>query len=120
MQNGDDERHAMTEQARYVKVWEDLRRRKITAFLLFVPVFLWAAWQVHRAPNGQPLFSPMPLLLFAAAVGAILWYSFFRCPRCGKPFFLTAGWRSLTGRRCVHCGLRRGASYEEARGEMIR
>jgi hypothetical protein len=116
MEKEDNEQHAMTEQARYVKAWQDLRRRKIAAFLFFLPSFLWALWELQSAPYLHPrLFAPVRLALFALAAAAIVWYSFFFCPRCGKLFFVIGSWRSLTGRRCVHCGLRRGASYEEAR-----
>lgn len=48
--------------------------------------------------------------LIALVPGALFAYSFmrvvlFRCPRCGKLFSLTLGYRKSTGRNCAHCNL---------------
>jgi hypothetical protein len=116
MKGADDEAHEMNERTRYARAWQDLRRRKVVVFLLFMPTFLWIVWQLQYGSSAQTrVLAPLSLTLVILAATAILWYSLFRCPRCHHFFFLTAGWRSFTGRRCIHCGLRRGASYEEAR-----
>ena len=116
MQGREDDQYATKERLRYLRAWQDLRRRLVIQSLLFFPLFLRIAWEL-KYPSGFSISSPLPLLWFALTIGAILWYNFFPCPRCRRPFFLTIGWRSILERKCVHCGLRRGASYEEARTE---
>jgi hypothetical protein len=47
------------------------------------------------------------------AVCSNLWYLFFRCPRCGNRFFMTPRMNSAFT-ECVHCGLKRGATFEQS------
>jgi hypothetical protein len=77
-----------------------------------LPVVMFAAPRLH-------LEIPRPLLQAAAftwlAVFAVTGFrhQYFRCPRCGKPFFLGA-WSNVFASRCLHCKLPKWATRDPA------
>ena len=43
--------------------------------------------------------------------------TYWRCPRCSKPFFTRLLWGNLFAHRCLHCGLAKWSDLEStARG----
>ena len=99
----------MGSKADYTDAWRDLRLRRyalLAAFALPLPVVMAVAFV---APD---LAAVVAIVGIACWVAAVVWHAMFCCPRCGY-FFLWTWWRSsLTGRNCIHCGLRRGAASD--------
>jgi hypothetical protein len=91
--------------------WDDYRRRR-NQFLLVFPTGLFAVWAFiwlfSRVAPGQVMswvFVILGILLMAAFIITGIRLQTFRCPRCGKFFFIACWYRTLFARRCVHCKL---------------
>jgi hypothetical protein len=108
-----------SEEQRYAAAWKDLRRRELTAHVFLLPPLLWAGWALFQAstPVGG-FFAPLPLTLLALFAGSELWSICFRCPRCNKRYYLVQATVSAHSDQCAHCGLRRGATFEQALAEL--
>jgi hypothetical protein len=100
----------------YSQEWAELRRmrrRVVTVVFSGAAVFVLVPL-TRLAPRG--IGNALGLVLLAAW-GALLVkffsvsaeYSYWSCPRCGKPFHYVARWygrwNNAFARRCVHCGL---------------
>lgn len=107
------------EQQRYAAAWKDLRRREWVTYALCLPALLWFGWALLQGsvPEGGA-FAPLPLALVALFSGAILWCLFFRCPRCGNRYYTSQATVLASSGRCLHCGLRRGATFEQALADL--
>jgi hypothetical protein len=104
------------EEQRYAKAWKGLRWREIAAWSCLAPLLLWVAWGIVGGwISGHNAL--VPLALFAAFVCAGFWRDQFPCPRCGNRFFAK---RTFGGspKRCSHCDLERGASFEQSLAEL--
>jgi len=91
------------------------RRRILTRLALlaggFVLLFLLFAVEVDKHPSlGSTLAVPLIILILLLPAQ---WFVFmwkiggWRCPRCGKRFFISTFVNNPLGRRCRHCGLPR-------------
>jgi hypothetical protein len=101
----------------YAEQWQRYRRLRTTALVLAIGFLPWSFVVMLTAAKLQP---PMQSYLILAGVGGWLvgfWFagmrlSFWRCPRCGKPF----GRKLYSGktfvRECAHCGLPKYAEHE--------
>jgi hypothetical protein len=93
----------------YLIAWEQLRRRRLAAFVLFLSVL--PVGVISFGVMGKP-YGPYVLVPFIAAnLVAGLRVRLFRCPKCGD-FFTSKDWAGLAfGRRylrqmnCLHCGI---------------
>ena len=91
----------------YARAWNDYRRRRAlfwTGFLGFIP-----AEALIGVPLGRLIGSDVPFLVIA--IGSIALFLFaglrlfnFRCPSCGKRFFMRGFAYNQFARRCLHCG----------------
>jgi hypothetical protein len=110
--------------------------------LVEVPTSFAAAWQTYRERRNAFVAA---ILAFAALLGlvgivpntslvAAYWWvlapfsfawlmiagfrlTYWRCPRCSKPFFTRLFWGNLFARRCLQCGLPKWGDLESvARG----
>jgi hypothetical protein len=105
------------EERRYAEAWKDLRRRGLAQRCCFALFLCWVAWGVLRGSvsGGGAL---LPIALFALAGGSILWRLYFPCPRCGNRFFMSLFNSRGFGERCIHCDLRRGATFTQSLEEL--
>ena len=92
----------------YAEKWDDYRRRKRLCWILFltyVPGVFGIGLPLDRLFSSElPLGILAGMWMVALLVAgnyAIAW----RCPRCGKPFFLTWWGYNSFARKCVHCML---------------
>jgi hypothetical protein len=95
--------------------WEEYRRRRNWAVLAgagYVPVVLLAVREAERSPQTVPLCIVVGggWLAFLIVTGTRCEY--FKCPRCGKPFFAKWWYHNAFARRCLHCGLPKYALTE--------
>jgi hypothetical protein len=97
----------------FAEQWQQYRRLRATVLVLAIGLLPWSFAMGLVAARLRP---PMQSAVILVGVGGWLvavWFtgmrlSFWRCPRCGKPF----GRRPFGGtksnkflRECVHCGL---------------
>ena len=97
------------EEQRYAAAWKDRRRRKVAALALSL---LALSAVILRANGGLPA-APLAVALVAMALGSLVWFNLFACPRCRHEFLS----RQSVG-RCQFCGLRLGTTFEEALTEL--
>jgi hypothetical protein len=66
--------------------------------------------QPHNVPHHERVIvNIMPFLFLApAAIGfvAMIVYSLWPCPRCGRPIHVSLAWGNPFSSRCQHCGCR--------------
>jgi hypothetical protein len=92
----------------YSSSWERLKKNQWIIggmFLVYIPAVTIV----------QSLLMQFFAIKNSSSVVAFLWIlgtfyvslrlSFFRCPRCGKPFFSTWIYHNSLSRKCLHCGL---------------
>lgn len=84
------------------KFW---RKLALLALAGFFPVILLAR-VIARIFDLPVLFIIITFAWFLLIGTAGTEVSYWRCPRCGKPFSITSWYRmGAYARRCVHCGL---------------
>ena len=93
----------------YLPVWQTYRRRR-NAFIGAVASYAVLLALVALFPRDNLLAAywwivAMPLFGWFIVAGFRLTY--WRCPRCNKPFFTRLFWGNLFAHRCLHCGLPR-------------
>lgn len=92
----------------YEEQWQEYRKRRnllLFSFLAYVPVIGSIGFLMVKFLHTEV---PVYILAFSwMAFYAISGFRFqlFRCPRCGKRFFLKWWNRNPFVRKCVHCGL---------------
>ena len=72
-------------------------------------------------PTSWALY--FPALVWLALTLVLMWRTtYWRCPRCSKPFFRRPFWRDGWVRKCVHCGLPKWETPSERRvsGDALR
>jgi len=92
----------------YEKQWRAYRWLRNTVAVLFSTYFL--SWGAYVALGGDVRrdrtagFASVCWLLFAILAAILL--SYWRCPRCRKPFHRTSMLNyEFFPRKCLHCGL---------------
>jgi hypothetical protein len=111
--------------ADYSEQWRDLRRRRFIAWLWFfgyVPgaAIIFAIVFSLIYLSGLPrdwIDGAFYIIAGAWMVGAYLAghrAMAFLCPRCHQPFFYTWWYFNSFARKCVHCGLRKWTTSNEA------
>src|ERR1051325_3073087 len=92
----------------YSVQWEDYRRRRNLfwiVFLTYIPGILIIgiplACLFHSNVVG-PIVAGLWMLAFIVVSN---YWGFWKCPRCGKPFFRKWWYHNSFARRCVHCKL---------------
>src|SRR6516225_5111410 len=91
----------------YSAEWNDYRKRQRLVWaiaLTYIPGVLVLGVPVSKLFNSE---APMIVVAFAwmiAFAGTGVYYSSWKCPRCGKPFFKSWYYNSFA-RRCLHCKL---------------
>jgi len=92
----------------YEQQWQDYKRRRnllAFAFIAYVPVVGTFGYLTTRF-----LHTEVPFYVFASCWMVFFAFSgirfqLFRCPRCGKRFFLKSLYRNPLANRCLHCAL---------------
>ena len=98
----------------YTSAWKRHRRRRRVFWLLllgYVPgVALLGAW-LGRVFQTSALFLPLVIGWMAGLAVAFACSTSFRSPRCGERFYRRGReYRNEFARKCVNCGLRKGAA----------
>lgn len=100
----------------YSQEWAELRRlRRRLLKVALAGVAVAAFVPLSRLAHGT-VATALGMLLFFAWVALVIRfffvvaeYSYWSCPRCGKPFHYRirwfGRWNNPFARRCVHCGL---------------
>jgi len=90
--------------------WRDYRRRLVQFLLVFptsvVVMFALgsALWRFAPGEIAERIWGVLLICYAFAVLIAIVRYQAFRCPRCGRRFFM--GWyRNPFATHCLHCGL---------------
>lgn len=101
-----------SKEAGYDSEWNDLRRRLLIfwiVFLSYVPgvlVLVLSARSLAPSLDDQAPQWIAGMWLGAFAVAGV-YRSLFRCPRCRRRFFCSWWYSNPYARKCVHCRLRR-------------
>jgi hypothetical protein len=102
----------MDDAASYAPQWRDLRRRSLIFWLAYLTMVAGGvtAFQFTPASDlGHLAIIGAGISLLMASVAAGAYRSSFRCPRCGKFFFESRFMHHTFARKCMNCGLPRGA-----------
>ncbi|ABS63771.1 hypothetical protein Plav_2157 [Parvibaculum lavamentivorans DS-1] len=108
----------MVENADYEAAWADMRRRRLILLAVFagylpgvvlLSLIATAVLNAFGAALGENLFFVIGISWMGAFLAVGIWYSWFRCPRCNNQFFMTWWCGNPLARKCLHCGLPRGA-----------
>lgn len=83
------------------KVFRRWNRIGAASLVCLIALFLAIQWMKSISGIGN-LVLMVPAVLFAYSLIRVV---LFQCPRCGKLFSLTLGYRKSTGRTCAHCNL---------------
>jgi hypothetical protein len=103
----------MSHAQKYEAAWIDLRTRTVillALFLGFVPGVPLISYVLNTVMVVDPLW--IAGAWAAAFAGAGFHRATFPCPHCGKWFFIWVGFHNPFSRKCMHCGLKIGSSYE--------
>jgi hypothetical protein len=114
----------MTTSTPYAAAWRESRRR-LWRFLLggiggffLIPVVmaLLATLLGTPLPDSvrERLFVGLGLIWFVGCPVLAFRYMRFPCPRCGRTFYMRPFYGNAFARRCLHCGLPKGAPGPEA------
>lgn len=108
----------------YKEKWDDYKKRS-RIYWLAVMVFVLAL--AIGLPVAVTKFSPTLFYVYLSALGiagfaiSIVGYnrSFWKCPRCQKPFFRTPQRNTsiypIFARHCVNCGLPKWAENDDVK-----
>jgi hypothetical protein len=97
----------------YSVAWTDLRRRRKLAWVAVAVVLPLGFLSVPFVPQLSTYVSSAMIVLIVSAIGRV---TQFPCPQCGKGFG-GKGFRelkSLSSRKCSHCGIVVGTPKPEA------
>jgi hypothetical protein len=100
--------------------WSEYRHRRnlAAACVLSAPLFVGLAIWLER---GFPAIEALPHVpLFVWFIGSAItsWrITEFRCPRCGKKFFLGDYYHNGFTRKCLHCRLPKWEQYQPSEEE---
>ena len=100
----------------YAEEWRRYRRLRVTTLVLAAGLLPWTFAVMMLAARLEP---PKQSSLILVGVGGWLvgfWLvgmrlSFWRCPRCGKPFGRKMFSGKIVVRECAHCGLAKYAPH---------
>jgi hypothetical protein len=111
-------------QTSYDQAWRDLRHRirlfyivwlggfaAVAAVMILVDATIAQYLRSHQA-IGFVIFVPLGFAWFFGFVAAGFYRNAFRCPGCGKRFFVWKFFPIPSARRCLHCRLPRWAKAE--------
>lgn len=105
------------EKKRYLKAWAEHRKRQRWAFaflLTFVPAMLLFG-AIPQELGGSGAFGALTAMVWLPAILVSgLRLACWRCPRCGRFFHWSWLATSPLNSRCLHCGLVKNASADEA------
>jgi hypothetical protein len=101
-------------EAPYAAAWRDLRRRQWLMWGVYLGFFpgewllsaVGAKLPHHRAPG---VFVIAGIVWMVAFVASGYWAAAWRCPRCHEVFTRATWYRNPCTRKCLSCGLPRGA-----------
>ena len=88
--------------------WQEYRKRRnlaLLAFLGYTPVvFVFAVVTIRLFHSETPAYVAAFSWMALYAVAGIR-FQMFRCPSCGRRFFVKWWYHNIFAGRCVHCGL---------------
>ena len=102
----------------YGQAWQSFKLRRHTVAALFLS-YLPAVATVSLIARGvardvESTSLVTALIWMGLTVAAAVWFSAFRCPRCGKFFTISWTLQNPFARKCLHCGLPVGGQAEPA------
>jgi DNA-directed RNA polymerase subunit RPC12/RpoP len=100
--------------AEYDAAWRKLAHIRRTAALALLVWLIWIITEFFIDPEWVVTRQLVATFLLCVAFWsyAILYYLYWPCPRCGKPFqagFIQGPWTAWPRTECKHCGLRVGS-----------
>jgi hypothetical protein len=102
----------------YRQQWEryrELENQRTIAIVLFFVIGSFAVgpligWAERQGGGIESPLVPASVFLLMAPFGFFMGrISLWKCPRCRKRFLAKGPIPNLRGRRCIHCGLEKGA-----------
>ena len=103
----------------YTSAWNDYRRRRrwyLGVGLGGVAVMAILALFDNKSIEDSIFPVLFPIWMIVSLIAAIR-LSRFKCPRCAHPYFATRFRARFLARRCVHCGLQKGAKHGPPEGD---
>jgi hypothetical protein len=91
-----------------MSTWKEYRNRERLALaisILGVPVAALLALPLSLHLNSDTPFAVTLILAGVAWASSLLRVELFRCPRCGKHFYVKWYYHNIFARRCLHCRL---------------
>jgi DNA-directed RNA polymerase subunit RPC12/RpoP len=93
---------------RYFTQWQTYKRRRRLTWIIFFAAPLCVT--LIGEPLAKFMDSALPinliLILWFVVFGAASAYvQYWKCPRCGKPFFFKSWYSNAHAKQCIHCGL---------------
>jgi len=120
------------ERRNYSDAWQAYRRHRSQAIRIYLWVILiltitfgisYLVCSSCRANHEDSLFPLVAMLVLIVAAFVEFPRLFWRCPRCGQPFFvrlLGMNWPEEFISECRHCGLPKWAESDPSRGEWAK
>ena len=108
MNHADDE-------SSYRAQWLEYRRRNIlfwTVWLTYIPGVLLIGVPLSRMFHSNNVVFVVAVIWMVAFVITGNYRSFWKCPRCHKPFFHKWWYHNTFARKCVHCKLPKYAGFD--------
>jgi DNA-directed RNA polymerase subunit RPC12/RpoP len=91
-----------------MSTWKEYRNRERLAWaisILGIPAAALLALPVSLPLHSADPFGVTFALFIVAWMVSMVRVELFRCPRCGKRFFMKWYYSNMFARRCLHCGL---------------
>ena len=99
----------------YDESWRNLRTRIRLFWIIWaggIPVIMLVVIPLSHVFRNATLWvgGGLGVLWLGGFAVAGIYRSLFRCPRCGRRFFLGSRWLNPYARKCLNCGLKRWSS----------
>jgi hypothetical protein len=92
----------------YSTRWSDYKRRRNLfwlVFLTYIPGVVILGIPLSKLLHADSIVFVIVALWMLAFVVVGNYWGFWKCPRCGKPFFRKWWYHNSFARKCVHCKL---------------
>jgi hypothetical protein len=87
----------------YAEKWKEYKRRRNILLLAMFSLFP-LSWLISKIWNGA-FHGVFILAWFITCIGLAVRLLCWKCPYCGKPFFISAWASFIFSPQCLHCGL---------------
>jgi hypothetical protein len=102
----------------YDEAWNEIRDAQAAVIIIFATYMpaqlLVAPLLAHVLPSSVAAGGMVFVIWGVGIAASVMYLTTRRCPRCRKGFFQKGLYHNLFGQKCLHCGLRKYASADEA------